>query len=263
MTQQQILDNVNFFANKEQSGKTFTPDDLNAVSPLLNIELWLKELGLSQEYQLDIPISKVMYEINQLNTEATRKFKVVFNDETQPLPVTPQGIMSLPSDYKYPSSITYKYSTNTANCETEIEYKAVEVLTEGQFDMRRGSKLMPPTHKNPVCCFYDSYIKFLPLNLQFINFTYLRLPKTPFYDYYIDSNDNIVYLPAGSSHLLSAGETGSMGQTVGTVNSLTVEWEYDEMFHPEIVYRLLLKLGVNMREAALTQIADKLNTQGQ
>ena len=96
-------------------------------------------------------------------------------------------------------------------------------------------------------------INIYPNNITSAEFTYLRKPLTPVYDYYIDANANEVYLLTGTSHTLTTDETGSAGQTSGTVTSLTVELDWDELFHVVFCNEVLSRVGINLKDGMVEQ----------
>jgi hypothetical protein len=108
-------------------------------------------------------------------------------------------------------------------------------------------------------------INVYPDTIPTVNINYLRYPKTPFLDYYVDANYVITYLDAYTkyiytSHLLAAGEEYRDGTTTGTVYSYTVDWEWDEDMLPQIVYMILIKAGINLENMNVTQVAAQLQT---
>ena len=87
-------------------------------------------------------------------------------------------------------------------------------------------------------------------------FTYIAVPATPVFDYYVDANHQITYLAVGGSHTLLTGEYGSGGETAGaTVNSSTVELAYSEVFHEDFMNELRNRVGLRMRDQIILQDA--------
>jgi hypothetical protein len=77
----------------------------------------------------------------------------------------------------------------------------------------------------------------------------MKNPVRPVYDYYIDANFNQIYLAAGATHLLAAGEFGSLGQTSGqTVTSATVELDWNELYVVEFCNEVLSRVGQNLKD---------------
>jgi len=229
MNLQELLDYVNTIANKEQRGNTLKPTRYNSILQAVNIRLFNKRLGLPEDYVQQLPVPKMVWEATQKITDDLRRFKVHMGaTSTMPLTVNTSGDATLPTNYVYPSSLRYKYVSGTVN-KPGI---AIEVLTDAQLGDRLASSIVMPTKKNPVCVFYNTYIKFYPNDLQFVDFTYLRLPNKPVYAYTVDANDNIIYDPDNSTDL-----------------------EWGEENHTRIADMILREMGINLRDQELQQYA--------
>jgi hypothetical protein len=110
----------------------------------------------------------------------------------------------------------------------------------------------------PVGVIEGSTITVYPTNATELQLSYIRIPVTPIYDYYMDQYGTEVCMAASTTHALGTGEIGSLGQTSGTVSSLTVELEWDDYVHPQIAIRILEKLGVSLRESDIIQYSQLL-----
>jgi hypothetical protein len=244
----QIFKLVDFIANKDQTGDTITPDQFSdAILPAVNIMFFKKKYGLPEDYQPGQPIPRQAWELTQKMSDDLRKFKEV----NPALIINSNGVASIPADYVHRSLITKTYIPYTgANPKTTT----VEVLTDSEAGERRGNSITGPTIKNPFCVFQKNYIQFYPSNLQSVEFTYLRLPKTPFFDYTI-ANDQYIFLPAGQFHngtVLPAGTP-----------SRTVELEWPEETHIDFVMRIMSFVGINLREDQLINFAEQAKTSGE
>lgn len=133
------------------------------------------------------------------------------------------------------------------------QFRDIPLVTHESMNNLLTNILSAPLKKNPACTIDGDNLRIKPNNITATTIIYLKYPATPVYDYYVDANDNIVYLAVSASRALSAGETGSAGQTGTTVNSTTVELEYKNEFHPEFVQRLMRKLGIPKRDQVILQ----------
>jgi hypothetical protein len=232
MNLNELYSYISFIANKEQSGSTFSPQEYNTNLRAINLDWFRNKYGLPEEYMPGRPIPKEAWEITQKITDDLHKFKVAMGiNGVPPMYVNQYGVASIPSDYVHCSSWMYRIITNDGNCSYTKDYSAGEVIRDNQIPDRLSDANKMPTKYNPVCVFYSDFIQFYPEDLGSVNFTYLRFPLTPVYDYYIDANYNTIYLPTGTTHTLLAGEVGSAGQTSGVVTSNTVELEIPEDEH--------------------------------
>lgn len=165
--------------------------------------------------------------------------------------VTPTlGVVNLSTGL---TSYAYFITARTASAYSGM-IRDIPLVTHDSFNNIISNLLASPIKKNPICTIDENSLRIRPTNITSVIINYLRFPATPVFDYYIDANDNVVYLTVGATHTLLTGETGSAGQTVGTlVTSTTVELEYGADFHPEFVSRLVRRLGIPQRDQVILQ----------
>ena len=97
------------------------------------------------------PLPSVAYDITQKVKDDLRFLK-----NTQVLSVDDSGFMTIPSDYVYLSSISYRRIENNAETGTpDVEPIAVEVMSDDNWTGRLNNAIKKPTHEFPVCNFYD------------------------------------------------------------------------------------------------------------
>jgi len=151
------------------------------------------------------------------------------------------------------TSYAYFINARTASAYSG-QIRDIPLITHDSFNNMISNLLATPIKKNPVCTIDENNLRIRPTNITSVIINYLRFPATPVFDYYIDANDNVVYLAVSSNHTLTTGETGSAGQTSGTiVYSATVELEFGADFHPEFVQRLVRRLGLPERDQVVLQ----------
>lgn len=255
MTLQELLDHIYSRVNKDQSGNTYNIDRFNNDLLVANIEMFSYYYGLPQGYQPGRPLPTVSAEITQKVIDSLKHLTINMGgdgpNDPGPLTVT-NGIAIIPEDYVHVDYINYAYMDKA--CGGKLTYPSIDILTGGQWSNRINSTILnEKVEKYPYCNFQNGYIQFRPKDIQFVNFVYWKAPKRPYYDYYIGVNDNIVFLPEGSSHLLQPGETGSQGQNSGLVNSLTVELEWPEDVQPDFANLILGYVSDNLRSGDLKQ----------
>lgn len=258
MTLQDIFDHINSRTNKDQSGNTYNPQRFNSDLKVANLEMFNYLYGLPQTYQPGMPLPKIAFEITQRITDDLRALKVNMGgddiNDPGPLVVDQNGNAKYPPDYVHYSSMNYSYKDG---CKTDVKSPMIDVLTDAQWSSRINSVIKNKNVKKyPYCNFQANYIRFRPKDIQYVNFVYLRAPRTPFYDYYISSDDSIVFLPSGTSRVLQPGEIGSEGQTSGVVFSKTVELEWPEHVHPDFANLMLSYVADNLRSQLLKQSAE-------
>lgn len=261
MTLDDLLSVVNYYAGKDKRGRTLTIGELNVLLPSVQDSLCLNELskGIITD---DSPMWKF---IKHMGSDST----------SMPLIVASTGLATIPSDYLHWMDMTFIY---------DGKERQVEILSGFDFDERKSNSIEVPTRKYPIATFGGATIRFLPKNIQFVNFTYFRAPATPFYDYCQDYDTlEEIYMPVGSRIVTSStagqydlnlsgtilaynviknGVTNdtdtAVPPTPSTIvyNSTTVELEWEARYHPRIACMLLAMIGVNIDESQLTQYAE-------
>jgi len=100
---------------------------------------------------------------------ALRPFKVNMgvDSDTLPLYVTSGGMAPLPTDYERSYSLTY-INNGVQVIVTEVDDK--------RYDYLKNHPTEVPTKKYPICNMQKNFIRFLPKDLQYVNFEYLKSP---------------------------------------------------------------------------------------
>lgn len=252
-----------FLANKSVTGNSISPEEFNMALQAANMRHFKRKIGVPEDYRPGMPIAKQGFERTQVLTDDLLPFKVhMGSPNVQAMIVDQDGYAVLPSNFFYPSALSYKYFPNN-DCTGTYKTRKIDVLTDQQWDYVIGSSIRRPTLKYPAANFQAGTIRFSPTNLQRVDFVYLRYPANPVYDYYINADLDHIYLLPGTSHVLVAGEEGSMGQQPGTsVVSMSVEMEWNYSNRLDILAFILSFLGMNMREGALQQFAEMTKQSG-
>lgn len=141
------------------------------------------------------------------------------------------GYFKLPSDYEVFSSLLRPIFTNAPECDgtpTKI-WRKVEVVTEGERVERLQSRLVYPTPKKPIGCFYQGGIFVDPEGVDRVRLAYLKLPKTPVRGYTVTNNQDIYNA------------------------STSVQFDWPEIVHPDFIMRVCRYIGINLREEELVR----------
>ena len=107
-------------------------------------------------------------------------------------------------------------------------------------------------------------INVYPTTIPSVNVSYLIKPATPFLDYYVnDTTYVITYLDKRQKLVnFAAGNTyrdGTAGDGIIDIDSITEDWQWDEDMLPQIVYMMLQKMGINLENMTVAQLATQLN----
>jgi hypothetical protein len=187
--------------NKHQSGRTITPEEFNIVAEMLNWVYFKVKLGLPEQYQPGMPFPPQAWQVSQKITDDLANFIVWMGGPDHGLlKIDKYGIAEIPSDYVAFSSSYYDVTEQVDCSNIKTKHRAVEFLTDALFADRQQSVIKEPTKLYPVAKWIgNGKIKFAPIDLKFVNFTYLREPQVPVLGYTIDANNDIVYDPTTST----------------------------------------------------------------
>lgn len=257
MNLQEIRNQVNSILNKDQTGNVWNEDRFNINIATCSVEFFNYLFGLMQEYKPGFPIPGISAELTQLIIDWLSPFKVNMGglgpNDVPALQIDANGIGILPSDYAHLSVINIFDQAGVC----EGERRPVSVLTDQQWDARVSIKLLNRrVRKNPYCNFQAGYFRMMPKDVGLCQFVYFRLPRTPFFDYYINANDVVVWMPPGTTYTLLPNEEYRTGATSGTFTSLSQNFEYADAVSPELINWLLSYVGKSLRSPFLTQIAE-------
>lgn len=238
---------VQFVANKEQSG-FIKPSEFNLSVDRAQMQLFMERYGNPAEYQPGRPIPRVAYNQTQKVSDDLRKFIV-----RSTLNVNSNGIMPYPSNYLHFSSASSSYVDSTITSQDEMEdcpdcnkvsrkknllasvySKVVSVRPVDDFELSNilGSSIVAPTKEYPVLAFYQEGVQYHPKDIGSVDFVYLRRPRKGLWAY----------------------TTPTSKPEYDSANSIDLEWP-EQVFN-EIAVRILSFVGINLREADLTQYSE-------
>jgi len=187
--------------------------------------------------QKNIPFIEGIYVFKSLN-DFRRKVDITFTAGAYDLSNT--------SDYGHYASLFTSYNG---------AYRRIDILTDSGLAERRSNMLAPRLSEHPAAVINGTDILIYPTDITAAEFTYLKLPSIPVYDYYLTSYGEQIALAAGQTYTLQTGEIGSAGQTSGSVSSTTVELEWSPLYHIEFANELLKMVGVNLKDEQVRQYA--------
>ena len=238
MTLQEIKLYLETCLNKHSSGNTLTPQELNILLES-QIFSFVKEKVLTyrQYVATGSPVDDVVF--TSMLVDSLQK-------QTTATLVT--GTFTLPNDFLFINDL---YGTYNAN------QKRIEVVSPEEYAKRTHNLLSKPIAYYPVAYIVGTTCKVYPTNMTSLYVDYIAKPTIPIYDYYTDANYQIVYLAVSATHMLTAGEYGSAGQTSGNlVTSLTVELDIPEDLHLAFANYLLGKWAIRDRDQLLYQASE-------
>lgn len=257
MTLEEIRRYCNSMADKDRSGKTLTEQQFNDYINVVNIEVFNEEYSMLAQLSSErgIPMNQLLF-----TETALKEFKVydVYVTITS-------GEGTIPSDYKHYLSL---YTTVGVK-------RPIDIVSDYDFNVVKNSIHISNPDEHPVAVIYDDKIKIIPSSILPIGgisvayrvmFNYLKTPITPHYDFcMITSSRVIVYMPVNSylsGTTLYADDTMAVTLQTGVEHltatlphtSDSVEFEWREDVHPQLAKRVLIKMGVSLKDEALFQM---------
>ncbi len=177
-----------------------------------------------------------------------------FKELDYPLTVT-GGVASLPSDYY--QLIGEPYYTDSGST-----VRGIDIVTSLEHAKRERDYLTKSTLKHPTCVVGSMNssgnleIRVYPTSITSISVDYIRLPATPFLDYYVnDTTLAVTYMLAGVQNFtIPTGSTYRDG-TTGIKNSATVDWEWGEDELPILITYFMQAMGIALPDQLLIQSA--------
>ena len=255
MTIGELYTYVNAMIAKEVEGNTFTPATFNVIINETNIQMFKDEYGLLER-----------------QAKATGKglYELLFSGS--PLRVFTETKAGSGSNIILLSTIDPAYEQFVACTAIHDDlYKDVELVDLAEANYRRAKMDGMLLYEQPIISLHSNKLVILPtdVGLAGTELIYLRMPKTPIYDYYIkNSTGKVYYLPPLYKAITTDGitkiytSTGALvdsgvtvpGAIIGTFvmidyTSRSVELEWKTSYHTDFVRRLLVKAGVPLRDA--------------
>lgn|SRR3990167_83782 len=236
---------IEFVARKATAGNNPSPSQINLILQRSFVQWVMKNYGNKQEYQPGQPIPRIAWQQNQVISDSLR-----FLLERREFIVPNTGKLLVPNGttvkdvntavcpkYLHSSSLRTTYITQTDGVLASMEVP-VTILRDNEIGNVLSSSIKAPTHRYPVCAFYNDYIQLYPKTIGRVVFTYLRTPTLPVWGYTV-VNNRPVYNAATSVDIESPDET-----------------------HNEICMNALSYLGISLKDGEIVQYAEQMKQTG-
>jgi hypothetical protein len=220
-----IYNAINTIIRKESIGGNFAPEEMTEM-----LILTMHEKNNADFKQ---------YETHQIITDSLRNLEA-----TATITLT-TGVGALPSDYWHIKSNGIIVSSYSA-----------DIVTDKEWLDRFYNKATVAKVWCPMARIIGTNIQVFPTAANCV-IEYLKTPTSPYFDYYHDANDQIIYLPQSTAYTLKTGETyidkddGTVrvvGYTISSGENKSVELHFPESDRIDVMYRILQKLGVSLNE---------------
>lgn len=216
-----IYEAINIAIRKDSSGGSFSPDDMTRMLRLCQNE------KANSDYK--------QYEAHQIITDSLRSL-----EKSSTISLT-ANIGVIPNDYWHIKSII-------------VNSYYADIVVEQEWRERFYSHAMPAKTWSPMARVVGSSFQVYPEATSAL-FEYFKIPTEPYFDYYLNADDNIVYLQQGTAYTLLSGETyidkddgteRTSGYTISSVENKSVELFFPELDRIDVLYRILQKLGLSL-----------------
>jgi hypothetical protein len=172
MTNADIFNLIDFIIDKEKSGGTITPDQ--------------KNLSLKTQQTRYLDILRSEYE---KTGKISSIFEVLRKYTSSDLAIDANGYATLPNDFLFTDGGSLYLETIGST----VYPRPIDIVTSGEWNKRLANSLRVPTTKHDIQRIVGTKIQFGALKSQYVKFQYIRKPVDPYLDYYVDSNNNLIY----------------------------------------------------------------------
>lgn len=157
-------------------------------------------------------------------------------------------------------SNTYKYFISAiTTSQNSGRYVEAIFVNDDQWSKINSNYIGKPGADYIICRIVGDTFEFRPTTTGEIDFTFIKAATIPYLDYYIDANDQIVFLDAGATGVsVPAGGTASDGTDGPTsVNSSTVEIPFSSDYHHTIMLEILKVMGVRIESGNIVNFSNQ------
>ncbi len=227
---------------KDTRGKSLSIDEYNLIAPIVC------------RYVFDDMYKKFEETID--SSDNMGQFKV-FNYSIALTPTTGNTatIGLLPANYYHIIGRPKTISGSTI--------RWLDIVSTKEHAWRAEDYLTQPSTTHPTCMIGGEdgsgnvYIRANPYTINTIYLDYLRVPDTPYLDWYVNNTTlRYSYLTAGATQNIPSGSTyrdGTNGGVGVNVVSLTTNWEFGTDDLDAIISKFLFVIGLQLRDETLLQ----------
>jgi hypothetical protein len=257
MTIREFVQYCRDVSNKDENGNGFDIDQFNVQIKVVNVEKFQSYWKLAEDMAAaqKEALSAIIFRLQELSDFIEPIYDLTLVSEVGP--VYSFRFAAFPSDYRYFMGMI-------------IDDKPADLRPYTEINKFRRGLLNGDPDGRPLVFEGPGMFEFIPNDVKGATLTYLRIPKTPYYDWCLDSNDNEVFMPVGSYVQWNPSlkvfclfdENGSLMVTsvsrddfskLSTYTSKTQELEWEDTMHVHMANAVLEKLGVNLRSPEIVQ----------
>jgi len=220
MTNADMLQIIQFVCNQEQSTNIIGIPQYNQ---------------LLQFHQTQVIKKKTQEYILLSEWERAEKINLTFQGlkkvPDSPITLDSNGVSTLPTDFLLDDGITYTQTIGSVNKE-----RGINVCSGSEFKFRQTQSLKKPSQEYPIAQIIGGKIQVKPeLSNPVLNFQYIRKPTTPYLDWYVDSNNNIIFRTEGDSVNVLTGDIYNQISSL-VLTGITPEFSDDYYLYWELAW---------------------------
>lgn len=207
------------FLIKKHRNNHVSPEEIDDALNWGSLDKFNELYGLPEKYVMPYRVPMVGHEGTQKNKDDLR----VFIKKPVNLPIV-DGLASLPLNYVH---VSYLQTTNDGIT------KEVEFISDDNWSFRINRITAAPSYSNPVCRQYDDKLEVRPTDIQSVFLSYLALPTKCKWAYTLGVNGRPIYN-----------------------DNASVDFEWRQENHIDIIARALKFMGVNLEDETLLGYSD-------
>jgi len=222
MTLGELYSYIDYLTNKDQFGKQLSLENYKVLLTIVNSQYF------RDEFQKIIPALTVNGDEEMLKIFNNSPLYRFLNSADLTLTA---GLGTLP---------TTLGSTLNGTALIGTSWKFARFVSIEEADRRKYNILTPDLSEKPIFTQTPTGYQFTPKTIVSAKVNYLREVVNPYFDYCIDSDDKIIYMPVGSLITLTGVLQDAAGNTLATdvthinsptlpYTSVSLEFDWDEV----------------------------------
>jgi len=246
----ELFELVNYISNKHQSGEALRINRFNQLVDVLNKDFFKRKVEELEVYRRrgNPPPQQAYY-----NSKLLREFVRI---EVVAVGADKEIDLTVGADLDY----EFAYLIGMIGV-VGGRQRNIELVTDEEYGDRWEDSIVNDDTL-PYATIADNRVHISwHANINPVELSYYRFPVTPLLDYYLDVNGVMTFLAAGKIHNWVAGEIDSTGVVhagAGHWDSLTVELEYNEDLHMEILWNVLSVCGIKIEQPQIAQYSEMM-----
>jgi hypothetical protein len=234
MNHKDITSIISFWIGQKKPGFILTKPEYERLLHMSQLKHLKRKVGLPEEYLPGQPVPRQSFELTKVISDDVAPFKRIMGGKNMPLAVDENGYAPFPSDYFFPSTMELKLIKGTRTIVREIK-----IVSDKKWTERVGSFGSKPNKYFPISNIQNSFFRFYPKDIKFVDFVYISLPEKPVY---------------GVSYARNFAEYSPNTST---------ELKWNDANIIDIIGILLGEIGISVDRADLVQLSDKAEGTGQ